>query len=41
MLEPIKVDGFEYILEKFHNLFLGKSNKLGEDIYDLKEDFTL
>lgn len=36
MPEPVEIDGLELVLENFHNLFLGKLNKLEGEICNLE-----
>lgn len=41
MLEPVQADGLELVLENFHDLLLGETNKLGGEVCDFGEDLTL
>ena len=40
MPEPVEVDGLELVLENFHDLFLGETDKLEGEICNLGENLT-
>lgn len=41
MLEPVKVDGLEFVLEDLNNLFLAEPDKLEREFRDLRGNLTL
>ncbi len=41
MSKPVEVDRLELILENFHDLLLGETNKLGREVCNLRGNLTL
>lgn len=41
MPELLEVDRLKFILENFHNFLLKETNKLEEEIFNLRGDLTL
>lgn len=41
MSEPVEVDEFELVMENFHDLLLGETNKLGGEVCNLRGNLAL